>query len=131
MSMYSYTLDSHLDFEILNIDHYLQDALRKSGVLNGIMLVYCPHTTAGITINENGDPDVLKDLIYAFHKISPIRKEYRHFEGNSHSHLLSTLVGASENLIIKDGDLLLGTWQSVYFCEFDGPRKRTIHVKIV
>ena len=93
--------------------------------------MYTPHTTAAITINENADPDVVKDLIFAYQKTFPNDHSFKHFEGNSDAHLKSSLTGVSENLIIHNGTLLLGTWQGVYFCEFDGPRSRSVYLKIL
>lgn len=117
---------------LINITNIVSEDVEKTGIQEGTVLVYCPHTTAGITINENADPDVVKDLIYGFEKVYPtIDSNYRHFEGNSHAHLKSSTVGPSQSLIISDGNLILGTWQSIYFCEFDGPRTRTFYVKII
>ena len=90
-----------------------------------------PHTTAAITINENADPDVVRDLVASLNRLVPFDDRYRHAEGNSAAHVKSTLVGASETLIVQDGKPLLGTWQGVYFCEFDGPRRRQVHVKVI
>ena len=114
-----------------NITKCLNQSLAKSGVKDGLCVVFCPHTTAGITINENADPDVVRDMLFGLDKAYPNRAEFRHMEGNSSAHLKATAVGASETLIITDGRLLLGTWQSIYFCEFDGPRNRTFYVKIM
>lgn len=114
-----------------NITSYVRQALLESGAESGIAVVYCPHTTAGITINENADPDVVTDLLYALDKTYPDRPQFRHSEGNSAAHLKSSCIGASETVIIEDGRLLLGTWQGIYFTEFDGPRVRTFYVKIV
>lgn len=117
---------------MLDITPMINADIKQSGVTNGIVLVYCPHTTAGITINENADPDVVHDLIYGFEKAYPsLDNNYRHFEGNSHSHLKSSTVGASQSLILNEGKLILGRWQDIYFCEFDGPRERTFYVKIL
>jgi secondary thiamine-phosphate synthase enzyme len=115
----------------INLDSYLEEALSNSGIQNGIMLVFCPHTTAAITINENADPDVKTDLKLGLNETFPNKPEYIHMEGNSDGHMKSSVVGASESLIISEGRLILGTWQSVYFCEFDGPRTRTVYVKII
>lgn len=113
------------------IDSYLQEALTKSGVEKGMMLIFCPHTTAAITINENVDPDVKKDLKLGFDETFPNKPAYVHMEGNSDGHMKSSVVGASEMLIIEKGRLILGTWQSVYFFDFDGPRTRNFYVKIL
>jgi secondary thiamine-phosphate synthase enzyme len=93
--------------------------------------VFCPHTTAAITINENADPDVVRDLLLGLDKAFPDRAEFRHSEGNSSAHLKSSCVGASECVLVESGQLVLGTWQSVYFCEFDGPRTRSFIVKVL
>ena len=109
----------------------VRDLVRESGVRNGLCVVYCPHTTAGITINENADPDVVRDLIFALEKTYPDRAEFRHSEGNSAAHLKASAIGSSATVIIRDGRLLLGTWQGVYFCEFDGPRTRRFYIEIL
>ena len=109
----------------------VRDLVRESGVRNGLCVVYCPHTTAGITINENADPDVVRDLIFALEKTYPDRAEFRHSEGNSAAHLKASVIGSSVTLIVRDGRLMLGTWQGVYFCEFDGPRTRRFYVEIL
>lgn len=93
--------------------------------------MFCPHTTGAITINENADPDVQTDLVMALNRVAPADWPYRHGEGNSDSHLKSSLVGASERIIIEDGKMVLGTWQGIYFCEFDGPRRRKVHVQVI
>lgn len=109
----------------------VRDLVRESGVRNGLCVVYCPHTTAGITINENADPDVVRDLIFALEKTYPDRAEFRHSEGNSAAHLKASVIGSSATVIIRDGRLLLGTWQGIYFCEFDGPRTRRFYIEIL
>ena len=115
-----------------DITNIIEEDIRSSNVRDGIAVVYCPHTTAGITINENADPDVVRDLIYGFEKTYPSNdNNYRHFEGNYHAHLKSSTIGASQTLIIDDGKLILGRWQDIYFCEFDGPRNRTFYVKVI
>jgi secondary thiamine-phosphate synthase enzyme len=107
------------------------DAIRKSGVDAGLCVVYCPHTTAGITINENADPDVIKDMLHGLDKAFPDRAEFRHAEGNSAVHLKAGCVGSSVTLIVENGVPLLGAWQGIYFCEFDGPRERRYHIKVI
>lgn len=121
--------DSKQDFILL--DKYLNDLLSESGVAEGIMIVFVPHTTAGVTINENADPDVKTDLNKALNDTFPNHDYFVHAEGNSDGHMKSSLVGASETLLIHEGKLTLGTWQSVYFTEFDGPRTRSVFVKII
>ncbi len=108
----------------------IKDLVKQSGVQSGLCVVYCPHTTAGITINENADPDVVQDLILALEKTYPDRPEFRHAEGNSAAHLKASAIGSSATLIIQNGRLVLGTWQGIYFCEFDGPRSRRFYVQI-
>lgn len=114
-----------------NITQQVSDAVSKSGVSEGICVVYCPHTTAGITINENADPDVTSDMTFALKKAVPDYPEFRHFEGNSTAHVKSSLIGSSVTVIVENKKLLLGTWQGIYFCEFDGPRNRNFYVKIL
>lgn len=115
---------------LYNITSTVREAVRKSGVQEGICLVYCPHTTAGITINENTDPDVVTDLLLGLGKAFPDREEFRHMEGNSSAHLKAACVGSSVMVPVERGNLCLGTWQGIYFCEFDGPRTRTFMVKV-
>jgi secondary thiamine-phosphate synthase enzyme len=118
--------------QFVDITRDLQNLLEKNNCHNGIVTVFTPHTTAAITINENADPDVQYDLTYKLKDLIPKdESSYRHMEGNSDSHLKSSLFSPSLSLIYEDGSLLLGIWQAVYFCEFDGPRNRTVHVKII
>lgn len=114
-----------------NITGRVQEALAKSGSRDGAVLVFCPHTTAGITINENADPDVVRDMLLGLDKAYPDRAEFRHMEGNSPAHLKASAVGSSQYIIVEGGRLLLGTWQGIYFCEFDGPRSRKFYVKVI
>jgi len=116
---------------LFDITPAIRDVIRKSNVDAGLCVVFCPHTTAGITINENADPDVVKDLLYGFEKAFPDRPEFRHAEGNSTAHLKASCIGSSVTIIVENGSPKLGTWQGIYFCEFDGPRERTFQVKIV
>jgi secondary thiamine-phosphate synthase enzyme len=116
----------------VNITDEVTDAVRKTGVTDGILLVYCPHTTAGITINENADPSVPRDIAMKTAKlIDRNDPDYHHGEGNSDGHIKSSLVGASEMVIIQNGKLVLGTWQGVFFAEFDGPRSRNVLLKVI
>ncbi|MGL4772992.1 MAG: secondary thiamine-phosphate synthase enzyme YjbQ [Clostridium sp.] len=116
----------------IDITPLIKEDIKLSNIVNGVVVVYCPHTTAGITINENADPDVVLDLIYGFEKAFPTSdRNYKHFEGNSHAHLKSSTISASQSLILNEGNLILGTWQNIYFGEFDGPRSRTFYVKII
>jgi len=128
--LYEYRLSApRADFQ--NVTPKVREAVSKSGVTDGIAVVYCPHTTAGITINENADPDVVRDLLIGLDKAFPDRAEFRHAEGNSAAHLKASAVGSSATVIIDGGKLLLGTWQGIYFCEFDPPRERTFFVKVI
>ncbi|ALX49315.1 secondary thiamine-phosphate synthase enzyme YjbQ [Lentibacillus amyloliquefaciens] len=130
-TLHTFRISTDEKQSFINLDDYLEEALSESDVRNGIMVVYCPHTTGAITINENADPDVKTDLKWGLDETFPNKPEYVHMEGNSDGHMKSSVVGASETLIISNGQPVLGTWQSVYFCEFDGPRTRKIHVKII
>ena len=114
-----------------NITSLVRKSLESSGVKEGVCTVFCPHTTAGITINENADPNVVRDLLLGLAKAFPDRAEFRHAEGNSAAHLKASCVGSSVQAVVEDGRLVLGTWQGIYFCEFDGPRRRTFYVKII
>ena len=117
--------------QLLDITGEINSLIGQSGIRDGIVTVYCPHTTAGITINENADPDVVHDILLTLSKIVPENmSEYRHGEGNSDAHVKSSLVGCSEQILVQEGTLVLGTWQGVYFCEFDGPRSRRVFVQI-
>ena len=117
--------------QMLDITREVQRAVTESGVRDGICTVFIPHTTAAVTINENADPDVVRDFTMELGKIVPWEDGYHHMEGNSAAHLKSSMIGFSEQIIIEDGRLLLGTWQGIYFCEFDGPRSRKCYVKIM
>ncbi|MBU4445934.1 MAG: secondary thiamine-phosphate synthase enzyme YjbQ [Candidatus Marinimicrobia bacterium] len=117
--------------EMLDITSQVRSALSKSGTQEGVCTVYCPHTTAAITINENADPDVTADIMQKLNRMIPLHENYRHLEGNSDAHIKSSLVGNSAQIIISNGTLQLGTWQGIYFCEFDGPRRRSVWVSII
>ena len=117
--------------QMLDITAQIQAVVRESGVKDGICTVFIPHTTAAVTINENADPDVVRDFTMEINKIVPWEDHYAHMEGNSAAHLKSSMIGFSEQIIIDDGHLVLGTWQGIYFCEFDGPRHRNVYVKIM
>jgi secondary thiamine-phosphate synthase enzyme len=116
--------------ELRDITSRINEAISQSGVEQGLCHVFVPHTTAGLTLNENWDPDVRGDLIRALEALVPDVR-FRHGEGNSPAHLLSSLVGASETLLVRDGQLVLGSWQGIYLAEFDGPRSRRVLVKVV
>lgn len=115
--------------ELVDITAEVQKIVRTSDVGDGLCMVYVPHTTAAVTINESADPSVKADILMVLNKIIPWDAGYRHLEGNSAAHIKSSLVGASELIAIENGRLVLGTWQGIFFCEFDGPRTRKVHVK--
>ena len=118
--------------EIVDLTPRVQEIVAATGVKEGICVVYVPHTTAGVTINENADPDVKHDMLEKLSEMVPEKEAYyQHGEGNSDSHVKTALVGPSVTLIVERGRLLLGTWQGIYFCEFDGPRSRSFHVKVI
>jgi secondary thiamine-phosphate synthase enzyme len=121
---------THAREEFLDITRDVRSAVRNSGIENGIALVFVPHTTAGVTINENADPDVKEDILMGLKKMVPDSLAWRHAEGNSPAHVKAGLVGSSIHIIVEGGDLRLGTWQGIYFCEFDGPRDRNVFVKV-
>jgi secondary thiamine-phosphate synthase enzyme len=116
--------------ELRPITAEVENALRESGIQAGVCTVFCPHTTAGITINENADPDVARDLLLGLGKAFPDRQDFRHAEGNSSAHLKASCIGSSVCIPVSEGNLCLGRWQGVYFCEFDGPRQRQFVVCI-
>ncbi len=117
--------------QMLNITDMVQKAVEDSGVRSGVCTVFIPHTTAAVTINENADPDVVRDFTAEIDKLVPWEDGYQHMEGNSAAHLKASMIGFSEQIIIEDGRLVLGTWQGVYFCEYDGPRRRNVYVKLM
>jgi len=116
--------------ELIDITSQVRKIVRDSGIREGSCLVYVPHTTAAVTINENADPTVKRDILMILNKVIPYTDDYRHAEGNSPAHIKATLVGSSERLIVKDGDLILGHWQGIFFCEFDGPRSRSVTIQV-
>ncbi|PIU18894.1 MAG: hypothetical protein COT16_00725 [Elusimicrobia bacterium CG08_land_8_20_14_0_20_44_26] len=117
--------------ELIDITSKVAGVVAGSKIKEGVAVVYVPHTTAGITINENADPSVKRDILMELNKIIPFNDNYSHAEGNSAAHIKASLIGSSLTVIITGGRLLLGTWQGIYFCEFDGPRRRKVFVKIV
>lgn len=127
-----YTIQTTKRDEMIEITSYVRDAVRRQGIEGGVAVVYSPHTTAGITINENADPDVVHDMLVRLDEVIPWKHvKDRHMEGNSAAHLKASLVGSSQMVLIEGGELVLGTWQGIYFCEFDGPRRRNFFVKIL
>lgn len=126
------TVATHGRNEIVDVTSIVQDMVTRLGVAEGMAIVYVPHTTAAVTINENADPDVKHDLLKKLSELIPQRESYyQHSEGNSDSHVKTSLVGNSEMVLIERGKLVLGQWQGIYFCEFDGPRQRQMYVKVV
>jgi secondary thiamine-phosphate synthase enzyme len=116
--------------ELIDLTDRVQQVVQKSGVAEGLCHVFVPHTTAGVTINENADPSVKADSLMVLNKIISDREPYRHSEGNSPAHIKATLTGPQLTVFVSGGRLLLGTWQGIYFCEFDGPRHRRVHIKV-
>jgi len=118
--------------QLIDVTDRVADQVRRSDVREGYVICYVPHTTAGITIQENADPSVVADLLYKLDcLIERDDPRYRHAEGNSDAHIKASLVGSSVTVLVRDGGLVLGTWQGIYFCEFDGPRSRSLHIKVV
>ncbi|MGD8713573.1 MAG: secondary thiamine-phosphate synthase enzyme YjbQ [Desulfobacterales bacterium] len=117
--------------ELIDITSDINRIVQKSGVAQGLCMLYVPHTTSAVTINESADPSVKSDILMILNQIVPWEADYRHMEGNSPAHVKSTLVGPSEVIAVENGRLVLGTWQGIFFCEFDGPRNRKIHVRIM
>jgi secondary thiamine-phosphate synthase enzyme len=125
------TVSTNSQTEFIDITHHLQNLLNQNKITSGICQIFTPHTTAGITINENADPTVARDILKELNKVIPFNDNYHHMEGNSAAHIKSSLVGCSISIIIDEGKIQLGTWQGIYFCEFDGPRSRKVWVKIL
>jgi len=117
--------------EMILINHKVIEAVKESGVQEGICMLWVPHTTAAVTINENADPSVVRDILWEINKVIPFQDSYYHMEGNSAAHIKSSLFGPSLGLLITGGEIFLGTWQAIYFCEFDGPRTRRLLLKIL
>lgn len=129
--MKSFTVRTKQHSQFVRIDREVQDIVSQSGVMDGVCHVFVPHTTAGITINENADPDVVRDIDMILNKLVPWRDGYAHMEGNSAAHVKASLMGFCQTVLIESGHLALGTWQSIYFSEFDGPRSRKVWVQII
>jgi len=117
--------------EFIDITRPVQEAIKKAGVEDGICFIFIPHTTAAVTINENADPSVVQDIIMELNKIVPSKDQYHHLEGNSPAHIKASMLGCSQMVFVESGKLVLGTWQGIFFCEFDGPRNRKVHVKAI
>ncbi len=130
-SVYTFGVKTDQHTAMIDITRQIQEIVSESRVRQGICMVFVPHTTAALTINENADPDVIRDFMMEINKIVPISDGYHHMEGNSAAHIKASMMGFSEMIMIEDGRLLLGTWQGIYFMEFDGPRIRKVKVKII
>jgi secondary thiamine-phosphate synthase enzyme len=124
-------IQSRKQVEMINITRDVCAAVREHGITVGLAVVFTPHTTAAVTINENADPDVCSDMVMAINRLVPMQDGYRHLEGNSAAHIKSSLFGSSETLIVSNGEVQLGTWQGIYFCEFDGPRQRRVQIQVI
>ena len=130
--MERFEIQTHQRNEFVEVTDRVRQAVRASGVTQGLCVVYCSHTTAAMTINENADPDVVHDmLLYLDRTIPQVQSGFRHGEGNSDSHIKASLVGSSVTVLVDRGELVLGRWQGVYFCEFDGPRERSVFVSVL
>ena len=125
------TVKSKTQTELIDITPKIQDIIVSADIGEGICIIYVPHTTAAITINESADPSVKNDILMILNEVIPWKAAYRHLEGNSPAHIKSTLVGPSELIAIENGRLVLGTWQGIFFCEFDGPRTKKVHVRLL
>jgi secondary thiamine-phosphate synthase enzyme len=126
-----FTVKTGSKTEFIDITTNIEEALRSEGVDDGVCMLFVPHTTAAITINESADPSVKSDILMVLNKIVPWKEAYRHLEGNSPAHIKSSIIGPSEIIAVEGGRLKLGTWQGVFFCEFDGPRNRKVHVRLI
>lgn len=124
----SITVSTGRTMELIDITHQVSAELRSAGITEGICILFNPHTTAGLTINEGADPDVRTDIIDGFRKIVPLSHPFRHMEGNSPAHIMASLMGSSLTVAVHGSSFQLGTWQKIFFCEFDGPRTRKVHV---
>lgn len=131
MKMEKFTLSTSAKTIMINITGNVRKIIDDIGLKEGICYIYVPHTTAGITINESADPDVISDMIMELNKIVPYQDNYQHLEGNSAAHIKSSLIGSSVSVFIENGNLQLGTWQGIFLCEFDGPRRRQVWVKLM
>jgi secondary thiamine-phosphate synthase enzyme len=130
MAFKTITIKTDKDQQFVDITKQVRLVVRESGVKSGDCRVYIPHTTAAVTINENADPDVRKDILARLETIAPVDGSYQHAEGNSHAHIKASLVGSSVAVFVEAGQLVLGTWQSIFLCEFDGPRTRMVMVRV-
>jgi secondary thiamine-phosphate synthase enzyme len=129
--VYKLKVETEAQMEMIDVTSGVRRLVKEAGVMRGVCHLYVPHTTAAITINENTDPNVRKDMIKELFKTIPLQDDYLHAEGNAAAHILSSLLGASQSVLVENGKLVLGTWQAIYFCEFDGPRSRTVLLRIM
>ena len=129
LSMNPFTIKTQSRTDFINVDRLVAEAVREVGLADGVVTVFIPHTTAGVTINENADPDVMADMDLVLDRMVPWNGGYSHREGNTAAHVKASMVGSSVQVIVSDGKLQLGTWQSLFFCEFDGPRTRQVWIK--
>lgn len=127
----SFQVRTSTQTELIDITRSVQETVQKTGIEDGLCMIFIPHTTAGITINENADPSVPRDILMELNKVIPFKDQYHHTEGNSPAHIKASIIGCSLTVFIESGKLVLGTWQGIFFCEFDGPRNRTVYVKMV
>ena len=126
----TFQIKTSVKTDFIDITYSVQEAVQKTGVKEGICFVFIPHTTAAITINENADPSVTQDIATQLSKIVPFLDRYQHTEGNAPAHIKASLIGSSQMIFVESGKLVLGTWQGIFFCEFDGPRHRKVYVKV-
>ncbi|WP_319777318.1 secondary thiamine-phosphate synthase enzyme YjbQ [Maridesulfovibrio sp.] len=117
--------------EMIDITGSVSQMIKDNGWQSGALLIYCPHTTGAITVNEGADPDVVRDITVNMRKLVPLRGDYRHMEGNSDAHIKTSMFGPDQMLIVEDGEIMLGTWQRIFFCEFDGPRSRKLWIQFM
>lgn len=130
MSVKTVTVRTEKSQQMLDVTKAVRKVVRESGISSGVCRVFIPHTTAGVTINENADPNVQRDILAALETIVPTKGDYLHDEGNSHAHIKASLTGSSVTVFVEAGQLVLGTWQSIFLCEFDGPRTRNVLVRV-
>ena len=129
--MITLTVSSAAQSELVDITRQVQEAVGRQGLKDGVCVLFVPHTTAGLTLNENWDPDVKRDVLLTLNEIAPPDPRHRHGEGNSPAHIMASLVGASEMIFVQDGQLQLGSWQGIYLAEFDGPRRRKVFIQLL
>lgn len=125
------TIKTHAQTEMIDVTALIQQQVIDNGLANGLCMVFVPHTTAAVTINESADPAVREDILMVLNQMVPWKAAYRHMEGNSPAHLKASIIGASETVAVENGRLVLGTWQGIFFCEFDGPRTRTLDIHLI